>query len=1044
MDASNLQKLSRLYAKLLHEIDSDVKKIIKKSNTKFVNMEKMYSTIKEFDLASDVVDIQTKYNEFAEILSKLLKNEKLSKISEFPFYVESGKFDTLGCIYHLFLPFVKTYDKIKGLVNSETTTMTNVYEQLKGDALVTIDDIGIFNAMIDVLCNIFEQTCIISLSAMGDDSLLVNKYELEEQTDAYLKYKTNNQVHNIAYKTNINMYITLSSKLIDLYDDQYASLNDDINKIGENYKQVLETRIGTIQVGLLKKQAALDSSFAIAQYGGDNFTTFHFTEILNMIDGLTSVNRKIRYLKKLISSYKYHEERYLYYVQYLHEITINRSTTTYAYLNKGICDRYLKIILYIFDQFAKIEQDQRIAYFERYHWITMLRMKNLLLFLQNIENDKDIDILNTTGPIRYDITIFNSFKDILDAFYATYQTPLNSYGILDADAPRIFRLDKTNDDILYFNSAIDELKKLHFTKLFQTAVFTYTPLISKYICVNEKTAKKKGQLMLTLSYRSAMQQKIMYDNSGQGIAQNFIKNIAQFDEVYMRIFEICGKTRNFSYYLSENLEEKIYVYKLATWNFIECIDCSDDEMIYNSRINAYELIIPAYKSSPASYIKINNNDAKRLTSFDDFIKQIKNIRLKQGRLLNFETNGTYTTSFLIYDFIVNVQDTFVRFVLIDAPCRNEVMKLNINDYMSKNKVNYDVACLHSTLISSINNDPFCLVILCPNIIARSFNELDDATRQYIINAQVDNNSVNKWTTVYMQELQAAKDPRYAKTINFLQEIAIRLLTKIPTNLAIKDLFMYALNDPAKKNAFKFLGASSPSGFGLDLSRWISENFLSKQNTIVQFQSIVMLHLMRRILTLPENENFNRQHVLQTIWKNVVEHFHINCDTNMLDLTLSDIYTNESLMSIVKLMLNFMNKPIIADKIAPSINSTKDIKEHIISAKMYNQQVYTLSSTQPPVVNYKTQVLTEIHKKNIDTYMSHVLTVQNKQQSKIQRLLEIYTKQTTLKVNNTNVQVNKIDEMGAICMLENNNVESKIHQEKLFSDLAPFLHFANKS
>ncbi|AYV84092.1 MAG: hypothetical protein Hyperionvirus17_12 [Hyperionvirus sp.] len=156
----------------------------------------------------------------------------------------------------------------------------------------------------------------------------------------------------------------------------------------------------------------------VTQSGGSIFTNTLISKLNQFGIRLQETNGLMGEVRSLNNEYINLSIRYNHYVIYtmLIATSVNKKVRTYfKYLNEPILSHYYGIIVELDRRITVGEYDEKIKYFDIYHYFTIKRMRGFIKFLIGELSPNEIIVVERcTGTVRDSFVVFNHFKNILN------------------------------------------------------------------------------------------------------------------------------------------------------------------------------------------------------------------------------------------------------------------------------------------------------------------------------------------------------------------------------------------------------------------------------------------------------------------------------------------------------------------------------------------------------------------------------------------------------------------------------------------------------
>jgi hypothetical protein len=906
---------------------------------------------------------------------------------------------------------------------------------------------------------------------------------------------------------------TSKMHFIDEYIKSFTEKNDFMTAIGidnKNEKNIIYT-------GILEKFRELEQ-FTIEKQSGGTIIEYDSTKmsqlLLNLTDRIKKINQKLKDLKNIAFLYEKDQIRMKYYVFYIINISSLKDISKlniYKFINRGLLEFYRNIINDIQTRIS-INKDKLpldALYFDTYHSLIIERIKNFLNFIiENINTNTIIDIQACTGPIKNDFIIFNHFKDILESYYETIQNKVSIYARLNDFKPikpdyipdKSARLFKKNNQNIIANyaSCLTDINGIHRTDIPQlinnnpniisakfNMVFDYDEFndnesIAMYMSISSSISKKKSVNLITYGYSGTGKSYTLFGNgkSEKGLLQSAIEGIMSKKEVYCRIYEIYGSGVKYPFYWCDSVSEKCFVYQLNSteFNIENVVESTVDNVIKES----------GSTNSILGYTKIEAQKVQQFfKKFNNIVDEIDQIRKNDSTLRIRETpnNPVSSRSIIIYDLMIRVDTELVRLTVIDLPGREEIVETYTNDYIFKHK-EFDTP-YHKAVLSSMCIDPLYLSILCPILIIKAFNNLDPKIKQYIFNQKINIDNLNDCLTktnncLFTKNPSGNKSdiivPPYINTVSiqnqlsdkevdFMNEIVIKTTIfqsnelrprKMSEIIKINNYNIELEPNRHHNNTNKISNAEQ-----IHIPEWWngSKYYLEKTYTTIQYQGVIALRLLNRILLIKDaivaaNQSidsntkidadlelkYSKFDVLEAIYKYISDHFgYIEYD-KMFKAPFEGIYINENIVGILKVLntnkslLNKSNDDVMKMICPQSDVSFEQTKKNI---RETNMELYTITKKDnveifENIVGIDNNVLNTIYNTNATSYSSQKIFRFCK--PTIEHILEYYINDTEISADSQKIKINGTKDVKIFYLFSNVNQDKKCtHQYKLFKN-----------
>ena len=799
------------------------------------------------------------------------------------------------------------------------------------------------------------------------------------------------EIYNYTKRLNIqNTLDTVKSGrldlLLDICDASIALLNNSPIDI-ENNNDLMEIFLNDNNKNLIE---SINDDYIKtkppSQSGGNvtfvELTNKVTTNIFKLSVNLTNCNEQLEILHNLLIKYKIFKVQYKNLLLYMSlVITSNKFTDKiipYTHINRGLLKFYLLILNKIIEDVKLNNNRPDIMYFYQHHYIVIIELQKFLIFLtKNIDKMSIIDIEKCTNNVKTTFAIFNSFKDILDSHNEVWnQDKINIYArINDWDdgsisGNKVFYADEDNDKMLivnkklcktkcnsstYCSSIFDNISKIQFSEVFDSESFKLNNNITKYMTLETQLSKKKGIMLMTYGYSGTGKTYTLFGSSDgigkQGLLQATLNNIRGLEEVRFRTIELYGLGVQYPHYWKDKIEQYAIKYKL---NMLQ-----NNEIIIEKSENDPN-VVQCFENVDDNFITLKNEKVEHVfKNFDRFINKLDNIRRKEGRIRITSNNPESSRSIVIYEFHLLVEDTYVPFIIVDLPGREEIVETYCNNYLDRKykigsketnivddskKTDY-----HKALLTCMSVNPLGLSLLEPTIIFDTFNELDNRNKQHILRKFNGNTLTNE-----------------SFSLNPKTNLPLHILLTIKNSNIVMMENHNCDSVCGQKNILGIPWMINGESFGE-----IDEQIHTSINSI-QYQGVAALIIMNRIILL---KKFN---VLEKIYEKIIKkHFDQQLD-NYIDkkLFLKSFFSESKVESsneteidiLIDNVINFRTylAPFEGIFINENIVGLIKVIAQIVMKKTDKDILGTLMKTQDTNLDFETQK-NNIRHLNFDLY-----------------------------------------------------------------------------
>jgi hypothetical protein len=523
----------------------------------------------------------------------------------------------------------------------------------------------------------------------------------------------------------------------------------------ENEMKFMDTEILDIDIDISAEIGKLKNDNSLTKQnideklvGGFKFNSKIIANVHNDFVKLTlnidKCNELLEKFYNLLIKYKIFKVQYNNFVMYLMlTITSNKFTDKlipYTHLNKGLVQFYLSIVDKLLDDINQNKTKPYTLYFFQNHYLTLTEMKKFLYFL--VENIKTLDVINISqckGNVKKSFAIFNYFKDILDSYNEiSEQNKINVYARINdwgdglLTSQKMFTRDPVNTKFLNVNKSMcsllgDGITRIKFTEVFDSENFTSNNNITKYMTLETQLSKKKGVMLITYGYSGTGKTFTLFGSSKvskQGMLQATLNNIRGLEEVRFRVTELYGFGVQYPHYWKSNVNQNLIKYKLN-------ITSSNEINIIGSPIFDKN-IVSSFNDTYENFISLKQDKVEKVfKNFDNFIAKLDTIRHEAGRIRVTANNPDSSRSIVIYEFHLLIENTYVPFIIIDLPGREEIVETYRNNYLKNAQINIHTD-FHQALLTSMSVNPLGIALLTPSLVINTFNKLKDSDKNKIL------------------------------------------------------------------------------------------------------------------------------------------------------------------------------------------------------------------------------------------------------------------------------------------------------------------------
>jgi hypothetical protein len=471
------------------------------------------------------------------------------------------------------------------------------------------------------------------------------------------------------------------------------------------------------------------------------------------LDGMIlNYNKSYQEYQKEVELYNTRQLHKIFHSIFLVLISTNQLFTNnyviYDYINLSILELYKRIVKNITKKIKENVRTPEILYFKKYHYITLIKLEDLLDKITPMITSKDIiNISQTKGELYNRFFLLNYFKTILEIYNEQYQNKITIYSrindiVLKDDEPftpeeqmnKMYlsgreaapkSLDSNINKLMYVRKnacnsiqnpttdkqtklsqlftepLVDPVKTYKFTEVFDTKNFEDSGVISKYMTLDTQLENGKGVAIITYGYSGVGKTFTLFGSSElqeKGMLQDTLDSISGLNQVKFRLFELYGHGLPYSnYWKHEDDPNKSKIDEISHYIYTYKLNILDNTLnvINTTVINPQNSGFSNFINDQNTYFEINGNVVSQIfKNFDMFMKQIEDIREKNQRIRDTPNNKVSSRSVLIYDFQLEILDNknnkkTVPFLIIDLPGREEIVQTYVDQYLG-NKVIQDL------------------------------------------------------------------------------------------------------------------------------------------------------------------------------------------------------------------------------------------------------------------------------------------------------------------------------------------------------------------
>lgn len=722
----NTENINKLYLKL-QDFENEIDQYVHEIESTNINGSKNVSMLQ---LTTD--EINKKINTLNETLLNILKNGSFYYNNEED-VIQIEKEDTYDKVLGAFKLILVNYDKqllrIQKIKDIDGRTNIPLYIELNSSLKKNMTQCAEFNKWLDETINYIKKQLHFSFGEYEESEIIL------AITDVYNYSKRLSTSDKIDIKPGkINAMLDISTELLNALNvsTDFITFDESIDNINITFENL--TKVS-------KKESVGGNPF----YNEEIVKKVH-DKFVDLSMCIENTNLKLEKFYGLLVDYKIFKTQYNNFIIYLMLIaTQNKFSDTimpYKYINKGLLQFYLTIIEKILGDIKLNKNRSDTIYFFEHHYLTLVELEKFCKFLiGNIKTLDVIDIEKCVGNVKKTFVIFNYFKDILDSYNEVWeQNKINIYARINDwaeeknNTSKMFKSDKTDAKTLIVDKSVcDSLKntgktKIRFSEVFDSENFVSNNNITKYMTLETKLSQKKGVMLMTYGYSGTGKTFTLFGNdANQGLLQSTLNGIRGLEEVKFRVIELYGYGVQYPHYWkdSSNVKQCVIKYNLNVQN---------DKIVIVGNGEEESNVTKVINNTTSNFISLEENIIEKVfKNFTTFIEQLDSLRKHAGRIRRTSNNPESSRSVVIYEFYLLIDQEYVPFVIIDLPGREEIVETYRDGYLNNPQIPHELRTnFNKAILTAMSINPLALSILCPTIIAQTFNELDNEQKQKIL------------------------------------------------------------------------------------------------------------------------------------------------------------------------------------------------------------------------------------------------------------------------------------------------------------------------
>ena len=814
--------------------------------------------------------------------------------------------------------------------------------ELQGKKMIEFIDNETNKSIIELFSEIEKfKKLVTSKINLATAKLKANSDEyVDDLRSQHIKLTTNEKIYSYAKR------IVKSDLSTTIVSEKFSSLNELINLSTNLTNKTDYTEVHTSVADVIDFDSVYSGVMirSDSMIGGSELED-NFYKLTKIVHDLNKLMRQ--YINSLISQKLFEIQRNNYFMYLILASTprSNENTIVYNYMNKGLIQFYLSIIEGILEHIKSGSKRKDIVYFLQNHYVMLNKLQTFLRFMVvNIKTLDVVDINKCSGDVKKNFFLLNFFKDILDSYHEILQSKVsvyarindwgNSNGISkDASVFVVHENDARSMVVIRKNCKGNHASPsvVKFTEVFDTENFNTNANITKYMTLETQLSKKKGVMLMTYGYSGTgktftlfgshkaidgtIQGTVEIDKK-QGLLQATLGNITGLTEVKFRVFELYGRGVQYPHYWTDkrHIDQRVVKYGLAV----------EDEKLKITSHGDISNVLNFVRNRAKNCVTINEKDIEKVFgTFGAFTGELDKIRKSEGRIKITPNNPESSRSVVIYEFLLFIEGSYVPFVIIDLPGREEIVETYCDNYLSKPFAKQFNTKFHKALLTSMSTNPLALAILVPSIIFETFNSkfLQLHDRKKIMSTPlltdvpngpniIDEDDEDEEADTDGTDGTGEEDVDYIENSSYTGDMKDGSIfekeyfttttklngTKIQKNLS----YIYNFDDQLWKNQyiFKMIRSGSTSKVAIRTSpapKHVRQINVKKNS--IQYEGALAIHLMNRLITM------RRFDIIDEIYKNVIdEHFNMDAfagtirDKRQFLLDNADYFDSNTILS----------------------------------------------------------------------------------------------------------------------------------------------------
>ena len=478
--------------------------------------------------------------------------------------------------------------------------------------------------------------------------------------------------------------------------------------------------------------------YKINYNGGNLEDVSKKTEEIRIVSGelkleISDFKRKIMKYQDALVEFKLAYVQSFYYSLFMlmsiKNSILTQSQLIYELLSVGNCQYYLNIIKVILRKINNRDIGPSERFFQKYHFLLLKDMELLLEFIikqgragkGNVEGgvyngiQANIIVSKCRGKMASLLSIFNSFKDILDAYKTQVLPPVSVYvrvndwkqdnsaiqygsnnlapeqrpetaivfsrndndgRILDVSLEKCKALNAhTNENANFDLPEFKEVETVHVEEVLTSTEIPTNEALNKYMSLSSQLTKK-DIMLITYGTSGTGKSFALFGGRGQkGLLQSTLSEIRGKPKISFRVYELYCMGVQYPFYWQDRkkIYQRCFTYRFNTSGDLEVAGV---DMIDNYQgIKAHIEKTKRPTADGSGFVEI---EYRHYHNFVDIVKKIDMVRSKEiilnqdedwpQRIKKTTNNPQSSRSIIVYEFMIEFSSTNKkRLVIVDLP-----------------------------------------------------------------------------------------------------------------------------------------------------------------------------------------------------------------------------------------------------------------------------------------------------------------------------------------------------------------------------------------